>query len=78
MALSAVLDFACVQVRSSIVKIFLFKVEVSIPSDYMLENIILVVALRNQRTRPRVHTFNISNKISFFICRNDTEFATLY
>jgi hypothetical protein len=43
----------------------------------MLETIILVVALLNQRTRPYVHTFNFYNKISFFVCRNDTEFATL-
>lgn len=77
MTFSAVQILLVFKFVTSTVKIFLFKVEVSIPSDYMLENITLVVALTNQRTRSHVHTFKFYNKISFFVCRNDIKFATL-
>lgn len=67
MTFSAVQILLVFKFVTSTVKIFLFKVEVSIPSDYMLENITLVVALTNQRTRSHVHTFKFYNKISFFV-----------
>jgi hypothetical protein len=57
---------SCIKLVTSTVKNFCSRYKLVCPSIYMLaKHCVLAVAFTNQRTMPPVHTFYISNKISF-------------
>jgi len=57
---------SCIKLVTSTVKNFCSRYKLVCPSIYMLaKHCILAVAFTNQRTMPPVHSFYISNKISF-------------